>query len=171
MKYRSLKQSLVVEDLYSNMNEEFVFGLSDTLTNIKSSDHWITPIDLYESLNEEFGFDFDPCPIMNTITKETDGLLIDWGKVNFVNPPYSIKLKTAFVLRAIDFAKQNRTCVMLLPVSTSTQLFHNHIQPNATEIRFIKGRVKFQGLNEIGEQRKGLTGMHDTMIVVFKDIQ
>tara|TARA_R100001369_G_scaffold38466_1_gene64218 strand:+ start:61 stop:486 length:426 start_codon:yes stop_codon:yes gene_type:complete len=134
---------------------------------IKDSDHWETPLYLYEELDQEFKFDFDPCPIMQDITPETDGLSIDWGQVNFINPPYSLDLKTAFVLRAIDFSKKGRTCVMVLPVSTSTKLFHDHIQPNAKEIRFIKGRVPFIGRNAIGEKRKNKTGMHDSMIVVF----
>lgn len=134
--------------------------------NLKHSDHWETPKSLYDELNNEFGFDFDPCPIMQEVTAETDGLTIEWGWVNFINPPYSRKLKEAFVLRAIDYSKQGRTCVMLLPVSTSTKLFHNHIQPNAKEIRFIKGRVRFIGTNTKGEKSNG-TGMHDSMVVVF----
>ncbi len=120
--------------------------------NNKNSDNWATPKDLYEKLNKEFNFDFDPCPI-NTgeITPDKDGLLIDWGGVNFINPPYSQKLKEAFVIRAIEFSKKGRVCVMLLPVSTSTKLFHDYILPNASEIRFLKGRVKFEGINTFGE--------------------
>ena len=137
------------------------------IRNLKHSDHWETPSYLYEELNKEFSFDFDPCPIQTEITLDSDGLLIDWGMRNFVNPPYTRKIKEQFVLRAIDFAKKGRICVMLLPVSTSTKLFHDHIQPNAKEIRFIRGRVPFIGRNDVGERRKNNTGMHDSMIVVF----
>ena len=71
---------------------------------------------------------------------------------------------------------------MLLPVSTSTKLFHEVIQPNAKEIRFIKGRLPFIGINTKGEyvnwnqwDRKAPdnaihvknSGMHDSMIVIF----
>ena len=56
---------------------------------------------------------------------------------------------------------------MLLPVSTSTQIFHNYILPNTTDIRFVKGRVKFEGINTKGEMVKTKCGMHDSMIVVF----
>ena len=62
--------------------------------NISHSDNWETPKELYNSLNAEFDFDFDPCPIN---CKSFDGLEIDWGKSNFVNPPYSQKLKELFV--------------------------------------------------------------------------
>lgn len=56
---------------------------------------------------------------------------------------------------------------MLLPVSTSTKIFHEHILPNKKEIRFIKGRIKFEGYNTKGEYVTKNAPMHDSMIVVF----
>ena len=112
--------------------------------NLVHSDNWATPIEFYDNLDLEFAFNFDPCPLnLNEITDETDGLLIDWGTSNFINPPYSRQLKEKFVLKAIEESKKGKLCVMLLPVSTSTKLFHDHILPNAKEIRFVKGRINF----------------------------
>ncbi len=85
----------------------------------------------------------------------------------FINPPYSRKLKEAFVIKAIEESKKGKLCVMLLPVSTSTQLFHKHILPNQKEIRFIEKRIKFCGVNTKGEFVTGKAGMHDSMVVVF----
>lgn len=85
----------------------------------------------------------------------------------FINPPYSRKLKDAFVKKAIEESKKGKLCVMLLPVSTSTRLFHDHILPNQKEIRFIDGRIKFCGVNTKGEYVTGKAGMHDSMVVVF----
>jgi hypothetical protein len=56
---------------------------------------------------------------------------------------------------------------MLLPVSTSTKLFHNVIVPNATDILFVEGRIKFVGVNTKGEKVANKVGMHDSMIVIF----
>jgi len=138
--------------------------------SIKHSDNWETPKAFYDKLNEEFNFDHDPCPL-NTeeITDETDGLNTDnnWGERNFINPPYSRALKEKFVHRAVLESSKGKTCVMLLPVSTSTKLFHEVIQPNAKEIRFIKGRIKFKGVNTKGELVDNKTPMHDSMIVIF----
>lgn len=136
--------------------------------NINHSDNWATPKEFYDQINKEFSFDFDPCPL-NTgeITPDKDGLLIEWGERNYVNPPYSRKLKEAFVLKAIEESKKKKLCVMLLPVSTSTALFHNHIMPNASDIRFIRGRIKFLGVNTKGEFVTNKTPMHDSMLVVF----
>jgi len=136
--------------------------------SLTNSDNWATPKSLYDELNSEFNFDFDPCPLnLQKITPKTDGLCIDWGYSNFINPPYSRKLKDLFVARAIEFKNKGRICVMLLPVSTSTKLFHNLILPNAGEIRFLRGRVKFEGVNTFGEFVTGKSGMHDSMVVVF----
>ena len=136
--------------------------------NIDSGNNWATPRALYDELNAEFNFDFDPCPLNEgEILPENDGLLIEWGERNFINPPYSRKLKEAFVKRAVEYAAAGRLCVMLLPVSTSTVLFHEWIKPNAKEIRFLRGRVKFEGVNTFGERVTNKAGMHDSMIVVL----
>ena len=137
--------------------------------NLDHSDNWATPKEFYDKLNEEFNFDFDPCPLnLDVITKENDGLLIEWGKRNYINPPYSRELKEKFVIKAIEESKKGKLCVMLLPVSTSTKLFHDHILPNQKEIRFIKGRIKFLGVNTKGEYVTNKAPMHDSMIVIFK---
>ena len=137
--------------------------------NLEHKDHWATPKYIYEPLDEEFNFDFDPCPLYEgEITPERDGLLKEWGQSNFVNPPYSRKAKEAFIHKAVEESKKGKTCVMLLPVSTSTKIFHETILPNKKEIRFVRGRISFIGRNTrgewVGEKAKP---MHDSMIVVF----
>lgn len=137
--------------------------------NLQHKDNWATPKDFYNQLDAEFSFDFDPCPLNEgKISPDKDGLLIEWGKRNYINPPYSRQLKEAFVKRAIEESKKGKLCVMLLPVSTSTKLFHDYIQPNAKEIRFVRGRISFEGTNTKGEKvGKGSAPMHDSMIVIF----
>lgn len=132
--------------------------------NIKHSDEWATPKEFYDTLDTEFHFDHDPCPL-----KGTGGLDGEWGKRNYINPPYSRKLKEAFVKKAIEQANKGRLCVMLLPVSTSTALFHDWIKPNAKEIRFVRGRIRFLGTNTKGEYVTNKAPMHDSMIVIFSD--
>lgn len=136
-------------------------------------DNWETPKDLYDKLNEEFSFNFDPCPLNSTF----DGLdnNIKWGKVNFVNPPYSRKLKEAFIIRAYQEALKGNTSVLLLPVSTSTKIFHSYIynigyNSKIPEIRFLRGRVKFKGYNSKDELVSNKCGMHDSMIVIYRGI-
>jgi site-specific DNA-methyltransferase (adenine-specific) len=112
-----------------------------------------TPEDLYRQLDEEFHFDFDPCPNNPTF----DGLSIEWGKSNYVNPPY--RGKTPWIKKAIEESRKGKTVVMLLPVDTSTKWFHDLILPNAKEIRFIRGRLRFS--------RNGFSAKYASMIVIF----
>ena len=132
--------------------------------NLNHSDHWKTPAEFYNKLDKEFHFDFDPCPLHS----EFDGLSIEWGKSNYINPPYSMKLKEAFIRKAWEESKKGKLCVMLLPVSTSTKIFHEIIYPHA-EIRFVKGRIAFDGINTKGERVTTRCGMHDSMIVIFNN--
>jgi len=134
--------------------------------NLDNSDNWATPKELYDMLDQEFKFTFDPCPYMHDINK-WDGLKIEWGERNYINPPYSRKLKEAFIHKAVQESEKGKLCVMLLPVSTSTKIFHEQILPNKKEIRFLRGRVKFSGYNTRGEYVTNKAGMHDSMIVIF----
>jgi len=149
--------------------------------NLEHKDDWATPDYFYDQLNKEFKFDFDPCPLKHNCLK-WDGQTVDWGSRNFINPPYSRAFKEAFVIKALEESKKGKLCVLLLPVSTSTDLFHEVIQPNAKEIRFIKRRIPFIGINDKGQYvnwhlwtkpaPEGVvhvknSGQHDSMIVIF----
>lgn len=132
--------------------------------NLKINDDWKTPQNLYDSLDKEFHF--DPCPYMNDANL-WNGLEIEWGKSNFVNPPYSRKLKEEFIRKAYKEYQKGKIIVMLLPVSTSTKIFYEIILPNC-EIRFLRGRVKFEGINSFGEVVTNKCGMFDGMICIFR---
>jgi len=138
------------------MNEQQI-----KLFQSKKSDHWQTPKTLYDNLNEEFNFDFDPCPFQHDVNK-WDGLKIQWGKRNFVNPPYSNVigwLKKA--KHELEFG-QAELIVFLVFANTDTKWFHEYCY-NQAELRFIKGRIKFTDMN-------GKTGpaMRPSMLVIFK---
>ena len=100
---------------------------------------WRTPRGIYEKLDAEFHFDFDPCPPNPTF----DGLKIPWGKSNFVNPPYGREI-IKWCEKALGEHLNGKTVVMLVASRTDTQWWHDYIM-KADEIRFIKGRLKFEG--------------------------
>tara|TARA_R100000734_G_C3304859_1_gene95363 strand:+ start:548 stop:1009 length:462 start_codon:yes stop_codon:yes gene_type:complete len=102
-------------------------------------DLWRTPSYIIQDLWEEFGLSmFDPCP--SDYDGSFDGLEIEWGKVNFVNPPYS-KMKE-WIAKCHEEWKKGKTVILLIPPRTCTSYWHEYIEGNA-EIRFIKGRVRF----------------------------
>jgi len=107
---------------------------------------WETPQDLFDELNKEFKFTLDVCATKENAkckkyyTKDDNGLDKDWDGVIWCNPPYGREI-SAWVEKAyVSLCKT----VMLIPARTDTKYFHNYIynKPN-TEIRFIKGRLKF----------------------------
>ena len=103
-----------------------------------ASDEWATPSDVYATLDAEFGFKDDPCPIDGTVS----GLLREWGSPCFVNPPYSDI--AVWMERAVSEWMGGKTVVMLVPSRTDTRWWHRFAM-RASEIRFIRGRLKFGG--------------------------
>ena len=101
--------------------------------------NWATPKWLYEELDKEFHFDFDPCPLNEK--PDFDGLSVEWGKVNYINPPYG-RVIGNWIKKAYEVASGGGICVMLLPSRTDTRWWHSFVM-KADEIRFIVGRLKF----------------------------
>ena len=98
---------------------------------------WQTPKATYDELNKEFHFDFDPCPTNPTL----DGLTVEWGNVNFCNPPYGREIPK-WIKKGYEEYQKGKTVVFLIPSRTDTKWWHDYIM-KADEIRFIKGRLKF----------------------------
>jgi hypothetical protein len=116
-----------------------------------------TPKDLYDNLDKEFNFDFDPCPK----DPNFDGLTISWSKCNFINPPF--KTQKLWIKKAYEESLKGKVCVMLLPARTDTKIFHEIVLPFAKEIRWIKGRLKFEQYNN--------SAPFPSMIVIFNGNQ
>ena len=117
-----------------------------------------TPSGFYNQLNNEFHFDFDPCPLKPI--PERDGLNIMWGKRCFINPPYGKQIKIWLEKALFEIKKGNtELAVFLLPAYTDVKWFHEIVLSKATEIRFIKGRLKFGSHNN--------TAPFASMVVIF----
>jgi len=102
-----------------------------------ASGDWSTPADVYEALHSEFGFTLDPCPLAAT-ENGLARLFHPWaGHTVFVNPPYRETRKW------LEMWKEAATAVYLIPARTDTPAFHDIVLPYASEIRFIRGRLRF----------------------------
>jgi site-specific DNA-methyltransferase (adenine-specific) len=105
-----------------------------------ASDRWATPSAVKEALYAEFALNFDPCPL-DGVDNGLALLFCPWhGKRAFVNPPYGPGI-AAWLQRGFDA----EIAVYLLPARTDTKWFHDICLPHATEIRFLRGRLKFGG--------------------------
>ena len=48
--------------------------------------YWLTPDELLAEIYDTYDIDFDPCPYPKP--DDFDGLAIEWGQSNYVNPPF-----------------------------------------------------------------------------------
>lgn len=102
--------------------------------------YWLTPPDIYNRLNEEFNFDFDPCPY--PLPVGFDGLTCEWGKSNYVNPPFGSiihdgkkKGHTAWVRKAIAEWNKGKTVVLVYPIDKWVLMLLKEIVGENGEIR------------------------------------
>jgi phage N-6-adenine-methyltransferase len=110
---------------------------------------WTTPQNFYDRLDQEFGFTLDPCSTDTTAkcsayyTEADDGLSQSWaGHSVFMNPPYGRSIKDWIRKAYEESQKPNTVVVALIPARTDTRYWHDYCM-EASEIRFIKGRLKF----------------------------
>lgn len=104
----------------------------------KNTDEWATLKYIYDQVIR-LGM-FDPCPLGGWI----DGLKIDWGYDNFVNPPYS-QLK-AWVEKSIEQHSKGKGVILLIPARTDTKAFRRLFE-YGSKITFISGRLRFNEAN------------------------
>jgi site-specific DNA-methyltransferase (adenine-specific) len=145
---------------------------------VGKTDEYATPQDFYDKLNKEFNFALDPCATDENhktdlyLTHEMDGLNIDWkdyleleqafnaatSNAVFVNPPYS-KNKD-WLRKCYEESLKGLTIVVLIPARTDTNWWADWVL-KASEIRFIKGRLKF------GSEKSG--AKFPSVLVIFKN--
>ena len=125
---------------------------------------WSTPQALFDDLNKEFNFTLDPCATPENakckrfFTEEQDGLKQNWdNEMVFCNPPYG-RVLPLWVKKASE--ARGGVVVLLIPARTDTKYFHEYIY-GKSEIRFIKGRIKF------GESKN--SAPFPSMLVVFRN--
>ena len=99
---------------------------------------WPTPKDFYARLDAEFHFNFDPCPLGGNVDGR-DRLFNSWmGKRVFCNPPYGPEIR-----KFLELWSDAELAVYLIPARVDTRWFHEIVLPQAKEIRFVKGRLRF----------------------------
>lgn len=111
---------------------------------------WSTPQFLFDILDKEWKFELDVCASRENakckdfFTVQEDGLTRSWkGKRCFMNPPYGRQI-SHWVKKAWTEAQSGTLVVALLPARTDTNWWYSYCLNS--EIRFIKGRLKFGGV-------------------------
>jgi len=111
-----------------------------------SSYEWYTPKWIIDELGP---FDLDQCAPLPHLrpydiapacyTEQDDGLKQEWRGVVWLNPPYSRKLLTLFVMKLAE----HNNGIALLVNRTDNVLFQDVIFQKAASLLFMRNRVKF----------------------------
>ena len=133
--------------------------MKDKLKSLMTSNtnEWYTPKKFYDQLHKEFNFTLDPCATPESAKCENyytiieNGLIQDWDNHTvFVNPPYGRDIKN-WIKKCYEESLKGIVVVALIPARTDTRYWHDYIFNKAKDIRFLRGRIKF-------EKEDGTTG-------------
>lgn len=114
------------------------------------TDDWHTPKSLFDALNFEFVFEIDLCADRESAlcdrfySKEDDSLKQKWAGRCWCNPPYGREIGSWVEKAYLSTRQGGAVVVMLIPSRTDTDWWHRFVM-RASEIRFIKGRIRFSG--------------------------
>lgn len=132
----------------------------DVLMTSKKMD-WCTPKWLFDLLHAEFVFKLDAaasaenarCPLF--WTEKDDALIQPWLRPNnlrsgairsvFCNPPYGRGIGAWMLKAKIEVLAHDGVVIMLVPARPDTRWWSDNVADGATEVRFIKGRIQFEG--------------------------
>ena len=115
---------------------------------------WETPKELFDKLNSEFDFELDAfasdknAKCKYYFTEQDDSFQQDWAKYKsiFINPPYTSKVQDEVLKKINDTicSDWNGVIVLLIPARTDTRRWHEYIFNKADDIRFLRGRLRFE---------------------------
>ena len=138
---------------------------------VTEKDSWETPNWLFDLLDREFNFLLDAAASITNHKVPTYYTVADsaldkrWEKRTYLNPPYSAGNIDKFMAKALEESQKGAVVVCLVPCATDTRWWHSYAM-KAQEIRFIKGRVRFVGYDEDGNQVKN-SPTFSSCVVIF----
>jgi phage N-6-adenine-methyltransferase len=132
---------------------------------------WATPPELFSELDSEFRFNLDPCATDRSakcrrfFTESDDGLSQNWGKSRvFLNPPYGREIP-AWIAKARESAEAGALVVGLLPASTDSAWWHEHVIGHA-EVRYLRKRPRF--LVYLQHETKWASPFQPCVVVIWR---
>lgn len=131
-----------------NLGPEFI----DTSNRKDDKHYWLMPPDKMLPLQCEFDFDFDPCPFPRP--DGFDGLEVEWGNSNWVNPPFTGMTKEpgkrkigpmAWARKALTERDKGRTSVLIFPIYQVRVI--SFLEDNGAEIRYA-GKIRWLAVED-----------------------
>lgn len=110
---------------------------------------WETPQWLFDALNHEFQFTLDAAAswenkkCKNFYSIHQDAFRLRWPGTVWLNPPYGRGIGEWIAKAQKSAEEDGATVVCLVPARTDTNWWFDHAR--FSEVRFLKGRLKFVG--------------------------
>lgn len=134
------------------MKEQLGIEFIDTSHRIDQKHYWLMPLDKYAELDDEFHFDFDPCPFPRP--EGFDGLEVDWGKSNWVNPPFTGMAKEpgkkkigpmAWARKALAEKAKGNLSVLIFPIYQVRVI--SFLEDHGAEVRYA-GKIRWLAVED-----------------------
>lgn len=130
------------------LGKEFI----DTSNRLDKRHYWLMPEDKMDELQKEFEFDFDPCPFPRA--EDFDGLAVDWGKSNWVNPPFTGMVKEpgkrkigpmAWARKALSERDNGNLSVLIFPIYQVRVI--SFLEDQGAEVRYV-GKIRWLAVED-----------------------
>lgn len=150
------------------LGEEFI----DTSNRIDKKHYWITPPDKMAELDNEFHFDFDPCPFPRP--EGFDGLEIDWGKSNWVNPPFTGMAKEpgkrkigpmAWARKALLEQSKGNSSVLIFPIYQVRVI--SFLEDYGVEIRYA-GKIRWLAVEDNMPNPANSSSIQPCLLIILR---
>lgn len=144
----------------------------DTSKRKDTNHYWITPPELMTELQQEFAFDFDPCPFPKP--EDFDGLEVEWGKCNWVNPPFTGMAKEpgrrkigpmAWARKALAEREKGNTSVLIFPIYQVRVI--SFLEDHATEIRYA-GKIRWLSVEDMTSNPAASSAIQPCILFIIK---
>jgi hypothetical protein len=146
----------------------------DTSRRADPRHYWVTPPEMYAALDAEFHFTFDPCP--HPRPDGFDGLAVDWGTSNWVNPPFTGMVREkgkrkigpmAWARKSLAEQAKGNLVVMILPIYQVRAI--TFLMCNGAEVRSA-GIPRWLALEDGTPNPAPLTSQQPCLLFILRPI-
>lgn len=144
----------------------------DTTNRIDKKHYWLTPVEKMKQLNDEFNFDFDPCPFPRP--EGFDGLEVEWGKSNWVNPPFTGMAKIpgkrkigpmAWARKALLERDKGKLSVLIFPIYQCRVI--SFLEDKGADIRYA-GKIRWLAVEDSSENPAESSSIQPCVLLIVK---
>lgn len=149
------------------LGKEFI----DTSTRADKKHYWLMPRDKMKILMDEFHFDFDPCPFPRP--ENFDGLEVDWGKSNWVNPPFTGMAKEpgkrkigpmAWARKALSERDRGNLSVLIFPIYQVRVI--SFLEDYGAEVRY-QGKIRWISVEDGSENPADSSSIQPCVLLIL----